>query len=305
MAIKFQKGFEFEYARAAKLSPLIHRVVANNPGPFTYMGTGTYIIGTDRVAVIDPGPDDDAHFDALIAALDGKTVDHILITHTHRDHSPLAARLKQHTGARTYGYGPHGTGAATAASTGDVRLDAAGDHDFVPDQAVAHGDIIEGDGWRIECVFTPGHTSNHMCFALMDEKTLFSGDHVMGWSTSVIAPPDGHMGDYMASLNLLRDRDDVLYWPTHGPAITKPQAFVRAFIGHRKARETAILAELRRGVRKIPDIVKKLYAEVDPRLHRAAAMSVLAHMQHLIEQGRVKCADGAAASVDADYLAVT
>lgn len=303
MAIKFKKGFEFEYAKSEKLSPMIRRVIADNPGPFTFAGTGTYIIGDGNVAVIDPGPEDDAHFDALVAALDGETVDHILITHTHRDHSPLAARLKQHTGARTFGYGPHGHGARTVAtSTGDVHLDAGGDHDFVPDQTIAHGDVIEGGDWRVECVFTPGHTSNHMCFALKNENVLFSGDHVMGWSTSVIAPPDGHMGDYMASLNVLRDRDDGAYWPTHGPAITNPQQFVRGFIGHRKARETAILAEIGRGEHTIAGIVKKLYAEIDPRLHRAAAQSVLAHMQHLVDQGRVRCADDQTPALDTEYL---
>ena len=298
--IPFKRDIEFEYGEIEQVSPLLRRVIANNPSPFTYTGTGTYIIGHGSVAVVDPGPLDEAHLEALVRALDGETISHILITHTHRDHSPLAARLKELTGAATHAFGPHGSGpGATARTSGDIRLDASGDTDFTPDVAVAHGDVIESAGWRVECVFTPGHTSNHMSFALPQENALLCGDHVMAWSTSVIAPPDGNMGTYMASLDLLLERDEEIYWPTHGPAVEKPNRFVRAFITHRKMREAAILQQLKSGLETIPEIVKRIYADVAPGLHPAAGMSVLAHMEHLIEQEKVET-DGAPA-VDSVY----
>ena len=298
--IPFKRDIEFEYGEIEQVSPLLRRVIANNPSPFTYTGTGTYIIGHGSVAVVDPGPLDEAHLEALVRALDGETISHILITHTHRDHSPLAARLKELTGAATHAFGPHGSGPGTTARTsGDIRLDASGDTDFTPDVAVAHGDVIESAGWRVECVFTPGHTSNHMSFALPQENALLCGDHVMAWSTSVIAPPDGNMGTYMASLDLLLERDEEIYWPTHGPAVEKPNRFVRAFITHRKMREAAILQQLKSGLETIPEIVKRIYADVAPGLHPAAGMSVLAHMEHLIEQEKVET-DGAPA-VDSVY----
>ena len=296
--IQFERSFSPEYGVCNKVSPLIRRIVCNNPGPFTFTGTGTYIIGAKTVAVIDPGPEDDAHFEALRAALDGRTVSHILITHTHIDHSPLAGRLKALTGAQTLGYGPHGA----AGKSGDVRLDAGGDMTFVPDVEIASGDVIEGPDWTIEAVFTPGHTSNHMAFALREEKALFTGDHVMGWSTSVIAPPDGNMAAYFSSLRLLLGRDDEIYWPTHGGPRRDPKPFVRAFITHRRMREEAILARIKRGDRKIGEIVKRIYADVDPRLHPAAAMSVLAHLEHLLEQGKITT-DGKA-TPGADYRPV-
>lgn len=300
--IPFERDMKFEYGEIEQVSPMLRRVIANNPGPFTYTGTGTYIIGHGNVAVMDPGPLDEAHLDALVAALDGETVTHILITHTHRDHSPLAARLKELTGAKTYAYGPHGSGPGTSARTsGDVRLDASGDTDFEPDVTVDHGDVIEGRDWRVECVFTPGHTSNHMSFALAQENALLCGDHVMAWSTSVIAPPDGNMGTYMASLGLLLERDEEIYWPTHGPAVKKPTRFVSAYITHRKMREAAIVKQLKSGVTTIPEIVKQLYAEIPATLHPAAGMSVLAHMEHLIEKEMVET-DGALA-VDSVYRA--
>ncbi len=298
--IPFEREIEFEYGAIEQVSPMLRRVIANNPGPFTYTGTGTYIIGQGNVAVMDPGPLDDAHLDALVAALDGETVSHILITHTHRDHSPLAAKLKQLTGAKTYAYGPHGAGPGTTARTsGDVRLDASGDTDFQPDVTVDHGDVIEGRDWQVECVFTPGHTSNHMSFALAGENALLCGDHVMAWSTSVIAPPDGNMGTYMASLDLLLERGETVYWPTHGPAVEKPNRFVRAYITHRRMREAAIVTQLKAGLATIPEIVRQIYSEVAPQLHPAAGMSVLAHMEHLIEQEKVET-DGAPA-IDSVY----
>jgi glyoxylase-like metal-dependent hydrolase (beta-lactamase superfamily II) len=288
-SIRFERQFEPEYGTAVEVSPLLRRMTCNNPSAFTFSGTCSYIIGRGTVAVVDPGPDDDQHLDALLTELDGETVSHIIITHTHRDHSPLAGRLKQVTGAKTYGYGPHGAGArARAIPAGDVQLDASGDMDFVPDVAVDDGDVIEGTGWHLEALFTPGHCSNHLAFALPEERAVLCGDHVMAWSTSVIAPPDGNMADYFASLDKLSRRDDDVYWPGHGPHKDRPQSFVRAFMTHRRMREEAIFNRFRKGDRRIIDVVRAVYAEVDPRLHPAAAMSTLAHVEHLIEQGRLK-----------------
>lgn len=292
--IPFVRDIQFEYGDSMQVSPLIRRVIANNPSAFTYTGTGTYIIGHGEVAVIDPGPRDMQHFDALMKALQGELVTHILITHTHSDHSPLARELKALTGARTYGYGPHGGDGGD-----DVKVEEDGDQDFQPDQRVRHGDVLQGEDWSVECVFTPGHTSNHMCYALREEKALFTGDHVMGWSTSVISPPDGNMQAYMASLRLLLARDDEIYWPTHGPAIRDPKPFLRAFIAHREDRERQIMEQLANGQRRISEIVPVLYANVDKRLHPAAARSVLAHMEHLVALGRVRTEGGI--SLEANY----
>tara|TARA_R110002124_G_scaffold78284_11_gene209114 strand:+ start:9204 stop:10088 length:885 start_codon:yes stop_codon:yes gene_type:complete len=275
--IPYVREIEFNYGDADEISPLIRRVVAENPSAFTFKGTGTYIIGHGEVAVIDPGPMINAHVEALMRALEGETVSHILITHTHSDHSPAAAPLKKLTGAPTYGYGPHGGG----------HGEEDGDMDFVPDVEVRHGDIIEGDGWTIECVHTPGHTSNHICFALKEEKALFTGDHVMGWSTSIVSPPDGNMHAYMNSLRLLLDRDDEIYWPTHGPAIKDTKTFVKAFIAHREEREASIVAQIKEGRVLIKDMVPVIYAAVDKRLYPAAARSVFAHVLGMIEDGRI------------------
>ena len=285
MAIPFVTEFDFEYGRCDRLSPLIRRVICNNPGPFTFTGTGTYIIGTGNVAVIDPGPLDDAHLDAIMTALGpDEKVSHIVITHTHLDHSPLAMPLKQRSGAAIYAHAP-----GEVAAFDGPRLEEEADEDFAPDHIVAHGDMIKGDDWTLECVFTPGHMSGHMCYALMEEKALFSGDHVMGWSTTVIAPPDGDMTDYIASLDLLLERDDEIYWPTHGTSIKDPQNFVRAYIAHRHAREAQVMQRLEAGDSDIREMVKTIYAEVDKRLHPAAALSVLAHMQDLTKRGLVSC----------------
>lgn len=283
--IPYVREIEFEYGDCDEVSPLIRRVVAKNPSAFTYKGTGTYIIGHGDVAVIDPGPMLNEHVEALLRALEGETVSHILITHTHSDHSPAAKPLKALTGAETYGFGPHGSGQH---GRDDVQVEEDGDMDFVPDVEVGHGDIIEGDGWTIECVYTPGHTSNHMCFALQEEKALFTGDHVMGWSTSIVSPPDGNMEQYMASLHLLLERDDEIYWPTHGPAITDPKPFVRSFIAHREDRERQIMEQLAAGRTRIQDMVPVMYAAVDRKLYPAAARSVLAHMEHLVARGVVR-----------------
>lgn len=283
-----------------QVSPGIRRVVCNNGGPFTFTGTGTYIVGSGNVAVIDPGPDDDAHLAALLEAVAGETVTHILVTHTHMDHSPLTRRLKEITGAKSYAYGPHGAGKITG--SGDVQLDASGDMDFIPDVILADGDVVGGAGWDMEAVFTPGHTSNHMAFAYKQENALFSGDHVMAWSTSVIAPPDGRMADYFDSLKKLTGRDEEIYWPTHGGPKHNPAPFVRGFLTHRRMREAAIENRIKKGDRKIADIVRKIYAEVDPRLHPAAAMSTLAHVEHLVERGKITSDEPV--SLNAEYWAV-
>ena len=295
MSIAFNRTLDFAYGRADQVSPMIRRVVADNPSAFTFHGTGTYIVGTGKVAVIDPGPLDDAHFNALMRAVKDETVTHILVTHTHRDHSPLAARFKAATGAPTYGYGPHG------GDTNAPRVEEGPDWDFAPDIVVKDGGIVAGDGWTFEAVHTPGHTSNHLCFALKEEKALFSGDHVMGWSTSVISPPDGDMASYFRSLHKLLDRDDDIYWPTHGAPIHDPKAHVRAFIAHREDRERQILALLKDGGRTIPEMVLSMYADVNPGLHRAAARSVLSHLVKMAAEGRVR-ADGPVGP-DATYFA--
>jgi len=282
-ALEFDRNFDVPTGKSMRLTALVRRVLCKNPNPFTFTGTSTFIVGNGDLCIIDPGPDDDVHLTALMDALRNETVTHILITHTHADHSPLAAKLKAATGAKTYGYGPHGSGRA---DTGP-RADASADLAFVPDVRLHHGEEISGKRWTIDAVFTPGHTSNHMAFGLREEKTLFCGDHVMAWATSVIAPPDGHMGSYMNSLRLLLDRDDEIYFPTHGPEVRQPKSLVRAYIAHRRMREEAIVARLAEGDRTIPEIVKANYAGLDPRLHGAAALSTQAHLEHLIENGKV------------------
>ncbi len=283
VSIPFVREMDFEYGRCDRVSPLIRRVIAENPSAFTFTGTSTYIIGKGTVAVVDPGPLMEDHLSAIKRAVEGETVSHILITHTHADHSPLAAPLKAWCGAPTYGFGPHGAGKAAQG----VRIEEGGDLSFMPDIKVADGDTIEGDGWTVECVYTPGHTSNHMSFCLREEKALLCGDHVMGWSTTVVSPPDGDMGDYFRSLDKLLARDDEILWPTHGPPVRQPKPFIEAYVAHRRAREDQILACLADGIGRIPDMVARMYAEVDVRLHPAAALSVYAHLKHMTEDGRV------------------
>jgi glyoxylase-like metal-dependent hydrolase (beta-lactamase superfamily II) len=280
--IPFRREFAYEYGKLEQVAPGIRRIVARNPGPFTFRGTGTYVIGEGAVAVIDPGPDLAEHIEALLMDLAGEEITHILVTHTHRDHSPAAAAVKTATGAPTYGFGPHAGG-----RRGEAAVEEGGDWDFTPDVTVADGDEIVGTGWRFEAVHTPGHTSNHLCFALPDAGILFSGDHVMGWSTSVIAPPDGDMAAYMASLDKLLRRRDAVYWPTHGPAITEPHEHVHAFIAHRRERETGIVDCLAAGVTRVDAMVERLYVGLNPNLRRAAGRSVLAHLVDLINRGVV------------------
>ena len=283
MAIPFVKEFEFEYEALAQLSPLIQRVIANNPGPFTYTGTGVYIIGDKNVAVIDPGPNLPEHRAALDKALEGRSISHVLMTHHHIDHSPLAIPLARDHGCKVYGYGMQ----VRPPEGGEVRLEAGDDLSFNPDVEIRCGDVIEGDGWTIDVIHTPGHTSNHMCYALREENTLFSGDHIMGWSTSVVSPPDGHMGDYLDSLRRIKARHFDKIWPTHGPCIEQVDEFVQAYIDHRLNREVQIMDALKTGQSVIIDIVKKLYVDIDKRLYPAAAHSVLSlSLIHISEPTR-------------------
>ncbi|MGA7710415.1 MAG: MBL fold metallo-hydrolase [Rhizomicrobium sp.] len=279
----FDRSFTAPYGEAVPLSPSIRRVLANNPGPFTFTGTGTYIVGTQDVAVIDPGPSIPAHIDALKRALAGLRLTHILITHTHADHSPAAEALKAWSGATTYGFGPH-----PSPPDSGPRVEEGGDRDFVPDIRIKDGDVISVDGMTFDSLHTPGHISNHICYALREENALFCGDHVMGWSTSVVTPPDGNMTDYMNGLRRLMARDDRTLYPTHGGPIENPQPFLEAYLAHRLEREAQIVECLRIGISTIPAIVARLYAEVDKRLHPAAARTVEAHLIKLAQEGRVK-----------------
>ena len=282
-SLPLDRNFDAPYGECLQVAPRIARLLAPNPGPFTFKGTGVYILGERDVAVVDPGPDIPAHINALKRALAGKRVTHILITHTHRDHSPAAAALKAFCRAKAYAYGPHRGGDEDA-----VRVEEGGDWDFVPDVRVKDRDVLECDGFAIECVFTPGHTSNHMCFALKEEQALFTGDHVMGWSTTVVAPPDGDMAAYRASLEKLLGRDDRVLWPTHGGPVRNPKALLRALRDHRAEREEQILSCLRQNISTVPEIVARLYADVDRRLHPAAARTVLAHLIQLQNESRVQ-----------------
>jgi glyoxylase-like metal-dependent hydrolase (beta-lactamase superfamily II) len=277
------------YGVTERLSPLVRRVMCDNPGPFTYRGTGTFIVGEGEVAVIDPGPDDPAHLAALTRALEGERVTAILTTHTHGDHSPLAHPLQAAVGGVIHGLPDPG------ADTGEIAPERL----FRPDETLHDGVAITGPGWTLEPVFTPGHASNHMAFALPEEDTLFSGDHVMGWSTTIVSPPDGRMGDYLASLDRVIARGFSRLRPCHGPAVEDPAPFLAAYRAHRLEREAQVMAQLAAGRARIADMVADLYAAVDPRLHPAAARSLWAHLIHLVETGRA-VADGAP-TLDAAY----
>ncbi|OHV87082.1 MBL fold metallo-hydrolase [Mesorhizobium sp. ORS 3428] len=286
MTLEFDTRFDPAYGQAVPVAPDVLRITARNPGPFTFHGTNSYLIGRNTLAVIDPGPDDDEHLETLLAAIGGRPVSHIFVSHTHRDHSPLAARLKQRTGASVLAEGPHRP--ARPLRIGEVNpLDASADTGFIPDVALADGILTHGDGWTIGTVLTPGHAANHAAFALKGTGILFSADHVMAWATSIVAPPDGAMADYMKSLDKLIERDDRLLLPGHGGPVTAPRSFMLELKAHRKMRERAILERIRSGDRTIKDMVAAIYRDTDPRLHGAAGLSVLAHLEDLVARGFV------------------
>ena len=296
--IPFVSAPRFDYGRVDLVSPLIRRVIADNPGPFTFTGTGTYIVGRSEpgagVAVIDPGPPDADHLAALLGAVEGQTVSHVLVTHTHRDHAPLARPFAEAVGAPVLAARPP---VRTIHVSGG--LDEDDDDSFAPDVILEGGETLAGDGWTMEALSTPGHASNHMAFVLRDENALFSGDHVMGWSTTVVAPPDGDMAAYMASLEAVIERRFTTIWPTHGAPVTDPGPFLEAYRAHRLRREAQVLARLAAGDRKIGDMVPALYASVDPGLWPAASLSVWAHLIALEQAGRVRARPGPA--IDADW----
>jgi glyoxylase-like metal-dependent hydrolase (beta-lactamase superfamily II) len=292
--LPFVRDLAIEYGVADTVSPLIRRVVAKNPSAFTFKGTGTYIVGRGTVAVIDPGPLLGEHVDALSRALAGETVSHILITHTHIDHSPAAAPFQATTGAKTFGFGPHGSG-RTRELEHDPGLDKGpfeegGDRAFVPNVVMREGDTAEGPGWRLTALETPGHTSNHLCFRLGEEDAVFTGDHIMGWSTTAIGPPDGDMAAYKRSLQRFLPGGDAAasrFWPTHGPPVTETGKLVQAYLAHRDEREALIRRAIERGATTVAEIVPRVYIGLDPRLTAAAGRSTLAHLIELMDRGVV------------------
>ncbi len=284
--IPFDKRFDLEPGEVEQVMPGVRRLVARNPGPFTFKGTVTYIVGHGQIAIVDPGPDDPKHLDAVLDAVRGETVTHIFVTHTHRDHSPGTPRIKQATGAAVLAEGPHR--AARPLHIGEIHpLDSSGDMEFRPDALLRDGDVIAGPGWTIEAIATPGHTANHLAFAFREADAIFAGDHVMAWSTSIVAPPDGAMSDYMASLERIGRRAESVYFPGHGGAIKDAPHFVKHYIAHRQAREASILHRLHKGEADIPTLVRAIYIGLDPRLSGAAGLSVLAHLEDLVARGVV------------------
>jgi len=285
--IPFRREMQFEYGVPRELFPGIERLVANNPGPFTYKGTNTYLIGSgSTIAVMDPGPDDDAHFEATMQAIGKRKVATIILTHTHHDHVDGMPRLKAATGAKTAGYGRKvaASGMRKASPSGGEYVE----HDFVPDVVLGDGARLEGDGFALEALHTPGHAPDHLCFGLEGTKILFSGDHVMGWNTSVVAPPEGNMAAYMRSLEKLAQRSDEVFLAGHGGRVLQPQRVVKAFMVHRRMREDAILDCIRQGRTTIAEIVEVVYRGLEPRLVNAASLSVAAHVEHLVERGLVR-----------------
>ncbi|WP_158817296.1 MBL fold metallo-hydrolase [Methylocapsa sp. S129] len=281
----FEGPLDTSSGRLARVSPLVRRLIANNPSPFTSTGTCSYLIGDAQLAIVDPGPLDEAHIEALLQAANGAEVTHIFVTHTHRDHSPAAARLKAATGAPILGAQPY---QPRQGSTGALKgLDASHDLTYAPDHVLEDGAVVKGRGYTIEAVATPGHAANHLAFALREEKALFSGDHVMAWSTSIVAPPDGSMGDYMASLDKLRARDETIFWPGHGGPVREPQRWMRALAHHRRQREASILTRIEAGDTDVSQIVARVYDNLNPALVGAATLSTLAHLEDLVARGLV------------------
>ena len=284
--IPYDKNLELVPGSVDEPMPGVRRVLCNNPSPFTFKGTVSYIVGRGKVAIIDPGPDDPVHSAALLDAVHGETVTHIFVTHTHRDHSPGVPAIKAATSAIVLAEGPHR--AARALHVGDgPRLESSNDTDFKPDRALTDGEVVTGAGWTLEAVTTPGHTANHMAFALKEADLLFSGDHVMAWSTPVVAPPDGAMSDYMASLQKLARRSEPIYLPGHGGVVREAPRFVQHYIRHRESRESSILHRLSKGEADIPTLVRAIYIGLDPRLVKAAGLSVLAHIEDLMTRGLI------------------
>lgn len=295
---EFRTDFDPRYGEVVEMVPGLARIVCENPSPFTFHGTNTYLLGEERVAVIDPGPADEAHLDTIIRAIGERTVSHIIVSHTHADHSPLAKPLQEKTGAPILAEGPHRP--ARPLNIGEVNpLDASADIDFVPNEVLKHADIIEGDGWRLKALFTPGHTANHMAFGWEGTNYLFSADHVMAWATSIVAPPDGAMADYITSLDTLLAEPQTVYFPGHGGRLENAHAFTRALRTHRRMREQAVLDQVGKGRRTIPDMVAVIYRNTDKRLHNAAGLSVMAHLEDLVAQGRV--ATNATVAVDGEF----
>ena len=284
--VPFNRNFPLKPGVAEEVRPGVRRILCNNPSPFTFTGTVSYILGKGKVAIIDPGPDDEAHARALLDAVRGETVTHIFVTHTHRDHSPAARLLQQATGAQIIGCPPHFP--ARDMALGEInKLDASNDLDHRPDRELDDGEAFDGPGYTLRAIKTPGHTMNHVCFELVEERALFTGDHIMGWSTSIVAPPDGAMRLYLDSLEKLRAFDHAVYWPGHGGPVAQPQRFLRALLHHRRAREKSILAALESGPLAVPQIVEKVYEKLDPRLKGAAALSTFAHLEDLCARGLV------------------
>jgi glyoxylase-like metal-dependent hydrolase (beta-lactamase superfamily II) len=284
-ALVFGAPQEAATGETARVSPLVRRLIANNPSPFTFTGTCSYIVGDEEVAIIDPGPLDEAHIAALLRAVGDAKVGHIFVTHTHRDHSPAAARIKALTGAPVVGARPYQPRAGFA---GPFKgLDASHDAAYAPDLVLEDGARVEGRGYMLEAIATPGHAANHLVFALAQENCLFSGDHVMAWSTSIVAPPDGSMGDYMASLDKLRGRGEAIFWPGHGGPVREPQRWMRALAHHRRQREASILTRIEAGDATVAEIVAKVYENLDPKLVGAARLSTLAHLEDLVARGVV------------------
>jgi glyoxylase-like metal-dependent hydrolase (beta-lactamase superfamily II) len=284
--VPFNREFALQPGVVEEIRPGLRRVLCNNPSPFTFTGTVSYIVGRGKVAIIDPGPADEAHAAALLDAVKGETVTHILVTHTHKDHSPGTPLIKQATGATVYAEGPHRASRPYFESE-TVSTESGADRSFKPDVEIRDGDVIEGDGWTIESVATPGHTANHMAFAWREGDALFVGDHIMGWSTTIVAPPDGSMPDYMASLDRLIGRDEQLYLSGHGAEIPEGPRYSRFLKRHRLAREASILHRLGKGETDIPSMVRAIYIGIDPRLVGAAGYSVLAHLEDLVMRGVV------------------
>jgi glyoxylase-like metal-dependent hydrolase (beta-lactamase superfamily II) len=287
--LTFKRSMTFEYGVASPISPGIVRIVASNPGPLTFKGTNTYLLGMTELAVIDPGPDDGAHRTAILEAAAGRPITHILVTHAHRDHVDGAAALKAATGAAIYGFG-RSAPAQPAAHPGVTPTGAEFiDYNFTPDVRIGDGDAVEGRDWKLAAIHTPGHAPDHLCLALLGRGLLFSGDHVMAWNTTLVAPPEGSMADYIRSLQLLLKRRETVYLPGHGGRLEQPRRTVKAYLLHRRWREQSILAAIRGGSETVEAIVPAVYPAIDESLATAAALSVLAHVEHLIDRGLVTC----------------